>query len=72
MPSCFIDAFIRVVFRDSLMKPISIFDSFAAGGRAVVLGLALSAVAAFVPGAAAQTASVRQSPALREVAPQKA
>jgi len=73
MPSSIIDAFIRLVFRDSLMKPISIFDAFAVGGRAVVLGLALSAAAAAGgPAAVAQTPSVRQSPALREVAPQKA
>ncbi len=54
------------------MKPISIVDAFAAGGRAVVLGLAVSAVAACAPAAVAQTGSVRQSPALREAAPQKA
>ena len=72
MPSSLIDAFIRLVFRDSLMKPISIFDSFTVAGRALALGLTLATVAVWTPAVVAQTASTHHSPALREAAPRKA
>ena len=39
------------------MKPISILDSFTVAGRALALGLTLSAVAVYVPAAVAQQAA---------------
>ena len=54
------------------MKPFSILDSFTVAGRALALGLTLSALAGTVPAAWAQTASIHHSPALREAAAQKA
>ena len=57
-PPTIIDSTCHPDFHPPSMKPISIFDAFAVGGRAVVLGLALSAVAAGVDGFGAAVAGL--------------